>query len=88
MFTLRGGAEHGNVGHNDDIIFWSRRQIFTELVNLAQVVAESSIVVLHNVYLFPRLTEMGERVNGLHKRTAGEEGGEGGGGEAGMYLYT
>lgn len=83
MFTLRGGAQHGNVGHNDDIIFGSRRQIFTELVNLAQVVAESSIVVLHNVYLFPRLTKMGERVNSLPKRTA-----RGVGGGGGTYLYT
>lgn len=57
MLALRCGTQHGNVGHNDNFIFGSRRQIFTELVNLAKIIAQRSIVVLHNVYLFPRLTE-------------------------------
>lgn len=57
MLALRCGTQHGNVGHNDNIIFGSRRQIFTELINLAKIIAQRSIVVLHNVYLFPRLTE-------------------------------
>lgn len=59
MLALRRGTQHGNVGHNDNIVFGSRRQIFAELVNLAQIVAERAIVVLHNVYLFPRLTAGG-----------------------------
>lgn len=59
MFALRGGAQHGYVGHNDHIIFGAGGQIFAELVDLAQIVAQRAIVMLHNVYLFPRLAASG-----------------------------
>jgi len=55
VFALRGGTQHGNVGHNNHVVFGTHREIFAERVDLAQVVAQRAIVILYDVYLFPGL---------------------------------
>lgn len=55
MLTLRGGAQHGNVGYNNHVVFGPHRQIFAERVDLAKIVAQRAIVILYDVHLLPGL---------------------------------
>lgn len=56
MFTLGGGTQHGNIGHNDHIVIRAHRQFFTEDIDFLEAIGEGAVVVLHNVHLFPGFT--------------------------------
>lgn len=64
MFTLGGGTEHGDVGHNDDVILGADRLLLAEHVHALRIKAERAIGILDNVLLGPGLAAREKKVQG------------------------
>lgn len=58
VFALWRGAQHGYVGHDDDIVFGAHRLLFAENIDAFRIEAQRAIGILNNILLRPGLTEM------------------------------
>lgn len=63
VFALWGGTQHWNIWHNDNIILGSIWKLFTKYKRFTLIEANCTIIIMLDVYFFPRLAIEKKRNN-------------------------